>query len=70
MGGRQGRGTAKINELRNQSDDFPQAWYTRCKLMFKAYLLAYTRNASGGFLNQWVSNIWAGGDDSSGSKHG
>lgn len=38
--------------------------------MFKAYLLAYMRNASGVFLDQWVSNIWAGGDDGSGNEHG
>lgn len=37
--------------------------------MLKAYLLACMRNASGVFLDQWVSDI-LGGDGEGGSERG
>lgn len=67
-------GRAEINTLGEEPGDSPQAQCTWCKLMFKAYLLACMQNASGVFLDQWVSDILGGGgggeDGDGGSERG
>lgn len=59
----QDAGRAEINALGEKPGNSPQAQCTWCKLMFKAYLLACMQNASGVFLDQWVSDILGRGRD-------